>query len=520
MEELLELEQIHRTLQQRVKDNPLKYYWPHALGCDGVHCDTNKIEFETYDGKKHVVYGCPQYTFHSSLADTRAFFGGNRSGKTTAGAVEVSFHATGRYPEWWEGRKWDRPVVIRCFASDFQKGLKVVTKKLREWLPKDSIIHVYKNNQKAEVEWHIQHVTGGISYIDMMTYEQDPYLAEGWNGDIAWFDEPPPRATYIATVRGLVDNNGICLFTLTPLKEPWLFDEIYNTRDPNVTSVLCDLRHNLIRMNPISKQKIGLREEAIRKFEMRLTEEERETRMHGKFRYLAGRIWKEWDRDIHTFDRGMWVEGHKGVLVDGQPPIHWPRCMLIDPHDRNPHALLWIAVDEAGEYWAYREMYSAGLIGDIVRTCKRMELDAREEVTLRIMDPNFGPKRYANSGLTVRDEFEQEGRLQNYNSFRFTFGDDRKEVGRKAVAKLLKYDIQKPISFMNHPQLRVASDLKECVYEIEHYVWDEFRIGIERDPKETPKDMNTHFPDLLHYFSLAKFSGHKPIIKEGKGSFY
>lgn len=519
MEQLLEIDQIQKTLQLRIQNNPLKYYWPHSKGCDGKLCDTNKIEFETFDGKKHVIYGCPQYTFHSSLADTRAFFGGNRSGKTTSGAVEISYHATGKYPDWWEGRKWDRPVTIRCFASDFQKGLKVVTKKLREWLPKDSIIHVYKNNQKAEVEWHIKHASGGISYIDMMTYEQDPYLAEGWSGDIAWFDEPPPRATYIATVRGLVDSNGICLFTLTPLKEPWLFDEIYNTKDPNITSVLCDLRHNLERYNPFSRQTIGLREESIRKFEMKLTEEERETRMHGKFRYLAGRIWKEWDRDIHTFDRSMWIAGKDGVIVDGEPPTHWPRCMLIDPHDRNPHALLWIACDETEEYWVYREMYCEGLIGDIVKKIKQVELDAREKIQIRIMDPNFGPKKYANSGLTVRDEFEQEGRAENYK-IRFTFGDDRKEIGRKAVGKLFRYDTTIPISFMNHPRLKVADNLKDFIYQVEHYVWDDFRIGIERDPKEQPKEMNTHFPDLLHYFALSKFGWNLPFIKEGKGSFY
>lgn len=456
----------------------------------------------------------------NNLADTRAFFGGNRSGKTTSGCIEISYHMTGQYPDWWEGRRWNRPTVGRIFAADFSKGVKVVTKKLKEWLPKDCVVRIDRNNLKAEVGWHIKYKNGQESYCDVMTYEQDSSLAEGWNGDWVLFDEPPPRDMYIATARGLIDNDGICIFTLTPLKEPWLFDEIYNSKDKRVYSVIADLRHNLARYNPLSREMIGLKEESIRKFESKLTEEERETRMHGKFRYLAGRIWKEWDRDIHTFDRRQWVRGKGGVVVDGEPPQHWPRMMLIDPHDRNPHAIMWVTTDETNNYWIYREMWLPNTtIKEIVEAIKRVEITAKETIQTRIMDPNFGPKRYGNSGLTVRDEFEQEARKIQYN-MRFNFGDDHKEIARKTVAELLKYDIMKPLGLLNHPKIKVADDLKEFIYQIEHYVWDEFRSGIERDPKEKPKDINTHFPDLLSYFSLAKFGWFKPRLIEGCGNFY
>lgn len=516
-------------MKTRKLANPLKYFWPHQRNCKGVRrddgtwsCKDATLEFETFDGKKYLIRGCPQFEFLNNRSDTRAFFGGNRSGKTTSGIIEVSYHMTGQYPDWWEGRKWNRPTVGRIFAADFSKGVKVVTKKLREWLPADAILHIDKNNLRAEIGWHIKYKDGrqGESYADIMTYEQDSSLAEGWNGDWVLFDEPPPRDMYIATARGLIDNDGICVFTLTPLKEPWLFDEIYNSKDKRVFSVVADLRHNLERWNPLSKEMIGLKEDSIRKFESKLTEEERETRMHGKFRYLAGRIWKEWDREVHTFDRRMWVAGKGGVVVDGQPPAHWPRMMLIDPHDRNPHAIMWVAVDETSNYKIYREMWIANTtIADIVKAIKCVELGARETVQTRIMDPNFGPKRYGNSGLSVRDEFEKAGRDIGF-SLRFNFGDDHKEIARKKVAELLKYDPLKPLSLLNHPILTVADDLKEFIYQIEHYIWDEFRSGIDRDPKEKPKDVNTHFPDLLSYFSLAKLGWIKPKIIEGVGGYY
>lgn len=448
-------------------------------------------------------------------------FGGNRSGKTTNGAIEVSCHTTGQYPEWWSGKTWDRPTVGRVFAADFSKGVKVVTRKLKEWFPKDAIIHIDRNNLKAEIGWHIKYKDGrlGESYFDIMTYEQDSSLAEGWNGDWVWFDEPPPREMYIATSRGLIDNDGICIFTLTPLKEPWLFDEIYNSRDNKVYSVIADMRHNLERKNPLSGEVIGLREESIRKYESKLTEEERETRMHGKFRYLAGRIWKEWDRDIHTFDRSIWKSGKMNVAVDGHPPKHWPRCMILDPHDRNPHALLWVAIDETNEAWAYREAYLADhTIPEVVEYIRKAELFAREKVQLRIIDPNFGPKRYGNTGNTVRDEFEKSARECNY-PMRFTFGDDHKELSRKMVSQLLRYDDKKPLGLLNHPNLHVANDLKECIYQVEHYIWDDFKLS-DRDPKEKPQDINTHFPDLLQYYSLSNFRWKKVEIHQGVGNFY
>ena len=861
-EEVLELEELEREQDARIKSNPLKYFWPHQKNCSGTNCLDAVLEFDTYDGKRHVIRGCPQFQFCNSKHDVKGFFGSNQSGKTTTGCVEIGYHTIGDYPPWWQGRKWTRPTVGRIFASDFTNGVRVITDKLHEWIPPSSIAEIYRNNQKADVDWYVKYKNGGISKFQIMSYEQEVKLAEGWIGDwcieenqrvlksdgtwiaikdiklgdelftthdnyqrtivtvlgkkclgekplvkvkakagyevlctaehkfwttngwveakdlkgkiaysptfdikgkntiskelafmlgvwigdgwfnkclfIAnankvllskiekcverishkerydyrivdqtlkdllikenlinkkcyekfvpefmfregdnilhflnglystdgwfaghiigygstskrlaedirfllrnlgiqaglyfkkkqdikwrdqwftlitqkdnlikfcelvkveskeakqnelynrslllankridkkikkvrkqadsrkriisvedfgvgnvydisvdtlslkdrhrnahsficnglkvsncWFDEPPPRELYIATARGLIARNGLMIFTLTPLREPWLFDEIYNSKNGKVFSVLCDMRHNTERLNPLTHRLVGFKEEWIRKFEEKLTEEERETRMHGKFRYLAGRVWKEWDRDIHTFDRmKKWPAGKLGM--EGQPPRHWPRCMILDPHDRNPHALLWVAMDETGESWFYREAWLKDMtIEDVVEHIRKVELEARERVALRIIDPNFGPKRYANTGNTVRDEFEQAGRKLNF-PIRFAFGDDHKEVARKAVSQALRFDSSKPLGLLNHPQWHIASDLKECIYQVEHYIWDEFKLS-DRDPKEKPKDINTHYPDCFSYYSLSNFRWQRPKISEGRGAMY
>ncbi|MEN6540884.1 MAG: DNA packaging protein, partial [Mizugakiibacter sp.] len=37
---------------------------------------------------------------------------GNQNGKTYCVGAEAAYHLTGLYPPDWNGRKWDRPVVV------------------------------------------------------------------------------------------------------------------------------------------------------------------------------------------------------------------------------------------------------------------------------------------------------------------------------------------------------------------------------------------------------------------------
>ena len=58
-----------------------------------------------------------QIAFHNAGKNRaeRLFMAGNRCGKTLCGAVELSFHLTGKYPNWWQGRRFNKPV--RAWAA-------------------------------------------------------------------------------------------------------------------------------------------------------------------------------------------------------------------------------------------------------------------------------------------------------------------------------------------------------------------------------------------------------------------
>src|ERR1700689_899820 len=51
--------------------------------------------------------------FHAAggWARQRLLMAANQVGKTLAAGFELAMHATGLYPEWWKGRRWERAIV-------------------------------------------------------------------------------------------------------------------------------------------------------------------------------------------------------------------------------------------------------------------------------------------------------------------------------------------------------------------------------------------------------------------------
>ncbi len=52
-----------------------------------------------------------QFFLNGATHRERLFMAGNQLGKTMAGAVEAAYHLTGDYPDWWEGRRFDKPTT-------------------------------------------------------------------------------------------------------------------------------------------------------------------------------------------------------------------------------------------------------------------------------------------------------------------------------------------------------------------------------------------------------------------------
>lgn len=421
-----------------------------------------------------------QKAFHCAAQKIRGVFGGNRSGKTEMGALEARYHATGEYPEWYPmAGRFSGPTRGRIIVTDYKKGAnEVLEPKITKWFPPDKIVKM-ERFQGHIVKIHVRHKLGGVSTIDVMTHEQESALFEGWSGHWAWFDEPPPREQYIATMRGLIDFKGRCWLTLTPISEPWLFDEIVGKVGDRVWYTTVDIRDNPY-----------LDEKEIADFEANLLPEEVEARIHGKFLHLAGRVYKELDRNVHCTNKlpAGWKQ--------------WPIWFVLDPADRRPHHGIWAYVDPMDNLVVFDEIVFRGTIGELSALILRRERDygLSTEATLRVLDPNKGRTPAASTGLRLIDEFA------NYGVYFTANVNDDVSAGHMAVAQRLHYDKSNPLSATNQPKLFFYEpQTKECVRQLMAYVWDDWR-GVSkgsRADKEAPKDVNKDMPDCVRYLVMS-----------------
>ena len=407
-----------------------------------------------------------QLAFHTSKCSTRAIFGGNRSGKTTAGIVEFLMHMTGIYPKWYpKALRFDGPIKGRIGAQDFQKGVgEVIIPGLEEWLDMSLVAKKFRNPLGVPVKWTLKNG----SVFDILTYEQSTEQYEGWRGHVAWFDEPPPRDKYIATLRGLVDFGGRNWLTLTPLTQPWIYDEIYAKADNKSISVVT----TDIRDNP------HLTEKAIIEFESKLTEEEKEARLHGKFMHLSGIIYKEFDSMIHVCEPQVIKES-------------WTRYFCIDPHPRTPTACLWLAVDPQGNHWVYDELWLKDMDLEQIAHCIHSQ-EGDLPPHFRFIDPAMDKDNELAGGFNVRKE------LTKYGIFCQRANNDP-DLGRSRIRMALKPKYLHKLG-TEAPQLRISWECTQTIYEFQHYIWGERKHGNEYfEKKDAVRKANDHFMDCLRY---------------------
>jgi phage terminase large subunit-like protein len=179
------------------------------------------------------------HLFASASFNERLLIAGNQNGKTITGAYEAALHATGEYPDDWEGRRFDHPtkgwaigetgVLTRDVSQKYLCGEPGVELDLGTgMLPKESILDVSlaRGVTDAYDTVQVQHKTNGvkdgISVIRFKSYEQGRTKMQGDTLDWAWCDEEPPLDIYseinTRLMAGDGGKGGIGWITFTPLK--------------------------------------------------------------------------------------------------------------------------------------------------------------------------------------------------------------------------------------------------------------------------------------------------------------
>jgi len=198
------LQALERELSRRQSLNRLTDYLPYA----------KQVEFH-----------------HAGIAfRERMLMAGNQLGKTLAAANETAMHLTGLYPDWWQGKRFDRAVRWLAGSESAELTRKGVQRLLlgppeneSQWgtgtIPKSHLVDWSRRQgvPDAVASIIVRHVSGDISSIQLSTYDQGRTKWQADTVDGVWFDEEPPEDIYF---EGLTRTNAVVgpvYTTLTPL---------------------------------------------------------------------------------------------------------------------------------------------------------------------------------------------------------------------------------------------------------------------------------------------------------------
>lgn len=157
----------------------------------------------------------------------RLFMAGNRVGKTIAGSYETALHLTGRYPDWWQGRRFGEPGAWYAAGSTLETTRDIVQLELlgpgeqygTGMIPASCIDDVKRRpNTNGAVDYAVvKHVEGGFARVNFKSYDQGRKAFEGTAKQGVWMDEEPPQAIYTECVTRTATTQGLILVTFTPL---------------------------------------------------------------------------------------------------------------------------------------------------------------------------------------------------------------------------------------------------------------------------------------------------------------
>lgn len=414
-----------------------------------------------------------QLEFHSLRVPVKAFLGGNRSGKTTAGIVDDLIQAVDVevLPDHLRGfKRFTPPFHCRVIAPDFTETMEgVIFEKFREWCPRSQFRGGSWGKAFDKVRRRLWFANG--SWFSFMTFEQDLDKFGGAALHRVHYDEEPPELIRNESMMRLTDYGGDEIFTMTPLLGmSWMFKQIYQPwekgKSEDTAIVVVDMDDNP-----------WLDEAAKGRVLARYSAGERLARKSGRFVHFAGLVFDEFDEARHR--------------VPEPDPSELPEVPVfcgIDPGIRHMAAVVWCYLDYEDRLVVFDELAARG--DTIAEVCRQIHLrNARWGRTpvWYVIDP------------AARNKNQQTGRSDQMEYARHDLpvfpGQNSVTAGIHRVRERLETD-----------RLLVAGNCTELMDEFQTYRWATPPRS-ENDAREKPIKRDDHLLDALRYVCMQLF-GH------------
>jgi phage terminase large subunit-like protein len=485
---------------------------------------------------------------HSTIAREVAIVGGNRSSKTDSMMAELAIRMTGHVPlslqaTYPREKLATLPIRARVVCNSLTDTLEPVIKpKLRwdqwngvgdpsegrghwGWIPQHCLKggtweKAYSEKYRtlyANVDSYWVGSNGtinsmrGTSTCQFLSYDQDITAFSGSSMHWVGHDELPKADIYRENRLRTLDVRGQIMTAFTPPDEigqsradvSWFYDDVYEPgragKDGFETIVLHTEANRILDAA------------AIADLASKLTDEQREVRLHGNFLHLSGVIYSLFtqgssiwcfacQKKIVPVDgrcltcKGDNIESFTHVVEPHPVPSQWPIVMVIDPHPRKKDAIGWFAITPSDDVVLVAEAEADGTAGDVKRVIDEVEQRNRLLVRRRLMDPNIATETNDKMGRnwTIRKAYDDVG-------IRCDLANDDINVGINEVKELLKPDPR-----TRRPRFRCFSTCTLFRYGMSHWSWDEHvRVG-DKEPKEKVRDKAKDYPDLIRYLALDK----------------
>ena len=485
---------------------------------------------------------------------TRLLESGNQGGKTTIGVAEDIAHALGFRP-WLDKDDPDYKIAVKvpnmglvgCEVAG-QSLTQNLEPKFMEMIPGfcSKEISRYSDGAIKSIRLDYNDANGKPmcgSTIHFWSYIQPAESYEGVVWDWIHWDEPPPRDILNAAERGKMKSNAPSWLTMTPLKEPYIYDlfslNAFNNggedqeiatfrgavwdncqdwcRDCNITipendpEVLKAGELRPVNRCPGCNKTMGFMPRAgIDNYLKKITDpDEREAREEGKWKHLSGLVYKMLDPAVHQY-------------ADFQIPSDWMRIESVDPADSRPTRWIFGAVSpediiiggkRANRIYWYTYLLASGSIDSIARQVKvkRAEHNYKEPAMV-VIDVKFAAAHKPLHGETFSSWEEKlaDAGIKNMVMSRSNPGDV--SVGHKVVKDYLALHYS-AVQGRSFPGMMFAKN--GCAGErgpwqdMRSYQWDDKK---DEKPEEAYKD----FPDTIRYAAMEQpvYEPPKPEIDE------
>lgn len=483
-EDLLEMD---AELVRRLEQERWRFYEPNVKAEEYI----NKIASVHPDGQRNFM---------------TLFSAANGIGKSATSAnvvANIIWPSENPYFQHDLFQNWPFPKTGRI-VSEPTNVEKNIIPALKFWFPDESLgrYKTRKNNKNFESIWKTD---TGFTF-DIMTYEQEPKEFEGPTLGWAWLDEPPPEAILKAIISRM-RLGGIIFIAATPLAGSAYLYDMFASGSTRV-HIVGPNGEQMIYSRPVSYVEADvwsacrdipgtrghLSKADILKMIAEYDEDEKQARIYGKFQHLIGLVFKQWNRRIHVI---------KPFHVNHQDYEVW---QMLDPHPRNPDAVLWCAVDKYGRKFVIDELYER-VNNTSELAYKIKQKDSQYRVTRRLADPSaFIQNQHDPDSRSLADRLSQEYGIT------YEPGTKMRTAADRRIADALAYQ-EIAGQLIKVPELYVFESCPRTIFEMEHYRWDEWtgRSADKKDRKERPVDKDDHMIEDLGRFLIQEPQFHEYV---------